>query len=470
MGTLDLTNHRMAKAMRSLALATIAAPLLISLGVGVTRAEEAQAPAPASSGRVLSLARVQEIATAHQPQVVVARAQTNVAEAQAEQVRAPLLPQVVATAQYTRETGNFVPRPSFITQTQTQIAGAGAPSGWSLSTSFDFWNFGLNATQLVYDFGQTSQRYHAARATVDAQRYVETTTRVQILLNVRRAYFSARAQKELVTVAHETLDAQNRHLIQVQQMVGVGTQPPIALAQQKAAVANAQVQVITAENNYETSKAQLNQAAGIPGGTDYDVGNEDVLPVDDEDQPLDTLVSKAVAGRPELGQLERQRIAQEASLSSAKGGYGPTLSASAGITESGLALDGLVPNWNAGLLLSWPIFQGGLTIGQVHQAEAGLESIDAQKSLEELQIRLDVDSARLAVRAAKASIGAAQDAVTSAHLQLQLAEQRYATGVGNIIELNDAQVAYTTAAAQLVQARYGLASARAQLLAALGRT
>jgi outer membrane protein len=85
-------------------------------------------------------------------------------------------------------------------------------------------------------------------------------------------------------------------------------------------------------------------------------------------------------------------------------------------------------------------------------------------------VRLDVDSARLAIRAAKAIIGAAEDAATSAREQLRLAEQRYATGVGSIIELDDAQVAYTSAAAQLVEARYGLSAARAQLLAALGRT
>ena len=123
-----------------------------------------------------------------------------------------------------------------------------------------------------------------------------------------------------------------------------------------------------------------------------------------------------------------------------------------------------------GRALTWPLFQGGLTTAQVHQAEANLEGIDAQRALEELQVRLDVDTARLAVRAAKATIGAADDALTSAREQLRLAEQRYATGVGNIIELDDAQVAYTTAAAQVVQARFGLATARAQLLAALGRT
>jgi outer membrane protein len=129
-----------------------------------------------------------------------------------------------------------------------------------------------------------------------------------------------------------------------------------------------------------------------------------------------------------------------------------------------------VPNWAAGLALTWPLFQGGLTRSQVAQAEASLQSIDAQRALEELQIRLDVDSARLAVRAAKATISAADEALASAREQLHLAEQRYVTGVGSIIELYDAQVAFTGAAVQSVQARYGLSSARAQLLAALGRT
>ncbi|MGZ3425302.1 MAG: TolC family protein, partial [Polyangia bacterium] len=52
---------------------------------------------------------------------------------------------------------------------------------------------------------------------------------------------------------------------------------------------------------------------------------------------------------------------------------------------------------------------------------------------------------------------------------LRLAEGRYQAGVGSIIELGDAQVAATTAAAQKVQADYNVSTARAQLLNALGR-
>jgi outer membrane protein len=417
-------------------------------------------PAP----RILGLAEVERTALQVQPLLRAARATTSVAEAQAEQFRAPLLPQVVGSAAYTRETGNLAPHPGV-------SFAPGAPVGGSLfSTSYDYFQFGIAASQLIYDFGQTSQKYEAARLTADSQRVAEQTAKLGVLLNVRKAYFAARANKELVDVAKETLDDQNKHLGQVQGMVTVGTQPQIALAQQKAAVANAVVQLITSQNNYETSKAQLNQAAGMPGGTDYDVSDEDVGPLPDEDQPLEMLMAKAVAARPEIQTLTKQRESQEATLSSARGTYGPSISANASVTDYGTNLGQLVPNWALGATATWPIFQGGLTKALVHQAEAGIENVDAQRSVEELQVRLDVDSARLAVRAAKATIGAVDDALTSAREQLRLAEQRYATGVGNIIELNDAQVAYTTAAAQVVSARYGLATARAQFLAAMGRT
>jgi len=73
------------------------------------------------------------------------------------------------------------------------------------------------------------------------------------------------------------------------------------------------------------------------------------------------------------------------------------------------------------------------------------------------------------VRAAKAALSASLEAEENARVRLRLAEGRYQAGVGSVIELGDAQVAVTNASAQRVQAEYTLASARAQLLHALGR-
>jgi outer membrane protein len=134
-----------------------------------------------------------------------------------------------------------------------------------------------------------------------------------------------------------------------------------------------------------------------------------------------------------------------------------------------VTLDNLAPNWWVGALLTWPIFQGGQTRGQVAEARATLRSINAQEDTFRLQVRIDVEQAALAVRATRATLGAASLALENAKRQLQLAESRYAAGMGGVIELSDAQVTQTQTAAQEINARFSLASARAALLGALGR-
>jgi len=53
--------------------------------------------------------------------------------------------------------------------------------------------------------------------------------------------------------------------------------------------------------------------------------------------------------------------------------------------------------------------------------------------------------------------------------QLRLAEARYQTGAGSILELGDAQVAATNAGSNSISARYDLSVARATLAQALGK-
>src|SRR5262249_51096681 len=159
--------------------------------------------------------------------------------------------------------------------------------------------------------------------------------------NVRAAYFQARSQKSLITVAQETLANFGRHLTQIEGFVELGTRPQIDLAQAKTDVANAKVQVITAENNYASAKAQLNQAMGVAQSTDYDVTDDSLPPVSDEDQPTDALVQSAVATRPEVGQFMKQIEAQEQLVRSARGNYAPSLGASTAVNDAGRSIDNL---------------------------------------------------------------------------------------------------------------------------------
>ncbi len=407
-----------------------------------------------AADKTLSLDEAIATARTHHPQLRQARAQNEVADARADQARAGLLPQVNGTARFTHS------------ESEASSGGFNASTG---SVVGNLWSFGVSGSQLIWDFGRTTGNWDAAKAGAEAQMATGRVTEKGVLLSVRTAYFTARANKALLVVAKETLSNQEKHLGQVSSFIDVGTRPEIDRAQAKTDVANARLAMIRADNAYSVSKAQLNLAMGVEAPTDYDVGDEAIPDVAGEDGTTDALVAEAIGSRPELAAIRAQLAAQDASIRAAKGDYFPIFSATAGASESGSALDSLGWSWNAGVTMTWPIFSGLATKANVRAAEASRVVLDAQADATRQQVRLDVEQARLSVVSAKSAIGAADEALVNARERLRLAEGRYQTGVGNIIELGDAQVALTNAAAQKVQADYDLATARVTLLSTLGR-
>lgn len=423
-------------------------------------------PGAQPQAHLVTLEEAVQTARQRQPQLREAHANTNAAEARADQARAPLLPQLGVTGEYQRTTANFAARPGSVPST---VANGGTTSGSSSFKTFNFWNGGATLNQLIWDFGGTIDRFRAAKAQADAQRATELATVLALDFTVRQNYFLAQAQKALMQVAQDTLNAQTKHREQTEGFVRAGTQPEIALATARTNEANARVQLITAQNNYETAKVTLNQAMGVEGGTDYDVAQDPYPALDVEDRDTEAVLSEAVKARPEVASIEDLIRVNQLTISSLKANYLPSISGQANVTDQGTALDALTWNANVGVILTWNIFQGGLTSAQVREAQANLANVAAQLDVEKQQIRVDVNAALLAVRAAKASLSATAEAFNNAQLQLKLAEQRFQVGVGSAIELTDAQVALTQAAAQSVQAADNLSTARAQLVRALGR-
>jgi len=419
--------------------------------------------ASAQMPRVLTLQEALRVARERQPQLREARYLTEAAYARADQARSGLLPQVSATAGYQKTTANFIARPGAVPGAAS-TKNAGSSLGF-----FNFFNGSLSVNQLIWDFGQTYGRYRAARSLTEAQQNNERSVSLQIDNTLRAAFFLARANRALVGVANKAVVNFGKHLDQVQGFVEVGTRPEIDLAQARADVASARSQLIDAQNNYLIAKAQLNQAMGIVGPTDYEVADQSLLPIPGEESSIDALAEEALKARPELIALDDQIKAQLQTVSAIKGGYGPAVGATAGATTGGPRVDDLGWNLALGLTLTWQIYQGGFTTAQVHEAEAAAGQLAAQLDLLRQQVRFDVEQASLAVRAAKAVIEADRETVVNARDRLRLAEGRYETGVGSAIELGDAQVALTTAEAQTVQAEDRLSTARAQLLRALGR-
>ena len=117
-------------------------------------------------------------------------------------------------------------------------------------------NGSLTLSQLVWDFGQTWNRFQAAQFSRRGPGQDQRTPLNDVALGVRAAFFSARAAKELLRVAKETLDNQERHLEQMQGFVEVGTRPAIDLAQARTDRANARVQLISGAERLRRRRAR----------------------------------------------------------------------------------------------------------------------------------------------------------------------------------------------------------------------
>ncbi|MNK55583.1 Outer membrane protein OprM precursor [compost metagenome] len=413
--------------------------LLLAAMVAATPCAVLAAPSALTLDQALSNARQ------NQPQLRQAQASVEAAQARTRNSRASLLPQVNLGAGYN--------------------AGSGRENLGMVGDS----NLSLRASQLIYDFGQRGNRFEASNAQLAAQQQSERETQQQVMLNVRAAFFSAQAAKVLVGVNQEALANQQRHLQQATQFVNAGTRPPIDVVQERANVANAQRQLINAQNDYTTSKARLNQAMGLETGLDFEVATGWMSEVAGEAQSLEHLLQEAEQNRPEIARLAEQQRAQELSLAAQRNAGSPTLTGSAGVGDSGLLLGRPGTSWQANLSMSWPLFSGGSIRAGIDEAEANVAGVKAQVATLRQQVRLELTEAKLSIASQKAAIQAANESVRNAAERLKLAEGRYAAGVGNIIELADAQLALTTARSQVVQEEYRLAVARAQMLKALGR-
>jgi len=468
----------MKKTFTSMVVGGLAFLALAQAGAGRARAadqtanaapKDELAPAAAPAPRrvpTLTLAEALRTARTEQPTLRQAQSARLVAAAQAESARAPLLPQIVGSASYSRGTANFV-QPAGTLPNSTVSTSAHTVT--SLDT-FPFYRTGLSASQLIWDFGQTLNSFRAARVNAEAQDASVRVTEMQVDYNVRVAFFTARAAKDMVAVAQATLANQEKHLAQIEGFVQLGSRPQIDVTQARADRATARVTLINAENTYDTTRAQLNLAMGVERSVDYELSDDGLTGVEGEDAEPTSLIDEAVKARPEMANLTLLITGRELSLKSARDGHYPQLGFNTSLTDNGSTLDQLVWNWSGSLTLSVPLYLGGAVNANVHQAEAQLIGVRAQLEGERQQIRLDVEQARLNIRAAKALNEAADDAVANTRDRLRLAEGRYQSGVGSIIELGDAQVAETSAEVQRVQAEYQLYTARAQLLKALGRT
>jgi outer membrane protein len=393
----------------------------------------------------LTLAEAEQRALRNSPAIRAAQLTALAAEYQ---------PQQLAAARYPRVVGN--------------LTGAGAPENSRLAAGglnnpiiYSRFASGFSVNQLLVDFGRTSHLVESARLRSLAEHQRAETSRAEVLLEVRRAYFTALRSEAVLGVARQTVAARQLMVDQVTEMEKARLKSGLDRSFAEVSLAEAELLQAEAENERKAAYTRLSAVLGYSSPREFELSEE---PFHIEPLTESELIGLALRNRPDLKARSLELDAANRFARAERALRYPEVSA--------MASAGWLPGHDsalrgrygaAGVNVSLPFLNGGLYAAR--EAEARVRARAAQERARDLEtsIARDVSIALLDVNTAAQRVELTARLLDQAGQALELAQARYELGLSSIVEFSQAQLARTSAAIQNATAKHHYQIQRAVL-------
>jgi outer membrane protein len=427
---------------------------------GVGRSQFPGAARVTQGPSALGLEQAIQLAVENNLTTLLAREREREAEGLRRQSRAGLLPNVSGTAYQANVTQN--------------LAALGFQPGTfpGITSTFigPFNNFDARARLVQSVFSLAAIRnYQAGKAGVRLAALQEGLAREQVATFTALTYLEALRAGRDVEAARADLELAETLLRLAQDQHNAGVATGVDVTRAETRLAQSRVRLSQAQTATEQALLNLQRVVGLPLGSQLTL--TDPLRFTNDPLPsIETAVEEAGRARPEvriaeaeadLAGLER-RAARAELLPSVDfvGDYGVS-----GITPTNTAL----PTRRVAVQLNVPIFNGGLTRGRIETASSRARQAELELGSVRGQVEEDVRLAFSALRTTAEQVTAAEQTVTLAQRELEMARDRFRAGVGDNVEVVSAQAALSNARGSEVTALAQYNAARLNLAAALGR-
>lgn len=326
----------------------------------------------------------------------------------------------------------------------------------------------LTLSWLLFDAGRRQAEENSAAALLDAALATRHAVLQSLIGSALQAFYAAQAAEAAVDAAQQAETAAREALQAAEVRYSVGSGTPADRLQAQTAWSQAVLNRVRAEGALRTAYGTLANALGLPAqqalalapGEEPATGTTLLAPVE-------ALIERARARRPDLQAAEAQWRAAQASVSAAAALGRPSVTLAAIPSwqrQGGLATEG----GTLGVTVNVPLFLGYDTLYRVQAANAQADARAAQRDRLTQQVNLEVWRAYHALRTAHEALSASAALEASAGQAQAVALGRYKAGVGSMLDLLNAQAAQASARAQRIQTLYDWRIAKTTLAQAIG--
>ncbi|MGB9417901.1 MAG: TolC family protein [Acidobacteriaceae bacterium] len=315
---------------------------------------------------------------------------------------------------------------------------------------------GINFSQLITDFGRTTNLVASSKLEERAQQANDLATREDVILITDQAFYNALQAQALLQVAKQTVNLRQTTQSQVNQLTQNKLRSTLDLTFANVNLSQAQLLQLDAQNNAQATMAALDEVLGLDHAVQYSlVDNTKNNPPPPPDEQ--TLLDLAVKQRPDLQSLDLTRQSQEKFSRAQRDQMLPTFSAIGTVGASPIRSDQYyVSSWDGAIAanLNIPIFNGFLYSAQAKEAQLRAQATGQQTRLLKNRIVRDVQTAWLDANNAFTRLGVTAELLNQANESLALAQTRYKLGLSSIVELSQAQLQQTEAEISDTNAQY----------------
>ncbi len=339
------------------------------------------------------------------------------------------------------------------------------------------YSFGISFYQPLYAAGRVGAALKIAKYGFKYTDELISATRHDVATKADKAYLNAVMANKAVQIFREAEKLADANLDVVQKMFKEGQSSEYDLLRAQVQAANSRPDRIQAENNARLALNYLRNILALPENSEIVLGN-DIIETQTPILNIETLIAEALANRPELRQTEELMNINKKLISIEKSGFKPEVGISSrmqwdsfkdDIGKTSLSGDSWNRSWNVAVVLNWSIFSGMETIGKVRQARVDYNQSRLANSQLKRHIRLEVEDAVGKIDEAKLRVEALGEAVDQARRGVEIGQVRFENGIGTQLELQDTQVALTTARVNQINALHDLALAVSSLRQVIGR-